>query len=81
VKISLVTHSVALTPLSCNMFPFCIFPCQTVSYTNTGTHARSEESDLKNNKAKEMGPIFLSNSYKIPCPEKHKHDGRSEVVH
>jgi hypothetical protein len=28
-----------------------------------------------------MGPLFLSNDQETPCPERHKHDRRSEVVH
>jgi len=27
-----------------------------------------------------MVPTFLSNSQRTPCPERHKHDGRSKVV-
>jgi len=28
-----------------------------------------------------MGPFFPSNNQEIPCPERHRHNGRSEVVH
>jgi hypothetical protein len=37
--------------------------------------------DLENARAKELGPLFLSNGQKTPCPEGHEHGGRSEVVH
>jgi len=31
--------------------------------------------------AREWVPLFLSNDQETPCPERHKHDGKSEVVH
>jgi hypothetical protein len=38
-------------------------------------------SNLENVEAKEWVPFFLFNDEKTSCPERHKYDGRSEVVH
>jgi hypothetical protein len=37
---------------------------------------KSEEQD-----SQRIGPLFLSKDQETPCPERHKHDRRSEVVH
>jgi hypothetical protein len=40
-----------------------------------------EESYLENKGASERVSLFLSIDEETPCPERHEHNGRSEVVH
>jgi hypothetical protein len=40
-----------------------------------------EQSDLEIEGTRVQIPLFLSNDQETPCPEKHEHEGRSEVMH
>jgi hypothetical protein len=37
--------------------------------------------NLENKGARELAPLLLSNDLEICSPERHKHNGRSKVVH
>jgi hypothetical protein len=52
----------------------------TMSFTNL-REENPEESNLENEGAREWALLFLSNDQENSCPERHKRDGRSEVVH
>jgi hypothetical protein len=45
----------------------------------TNLQKNSEDLNLENEGAREWLP-FLSNDQETSCPERHKHDSRSEVV-
>jgi hypothetical protein len=51
-----------------------------MSFTNPPEGKNPEESNPENKGATQCVSLFLSNDQETPCPERHEHDWRSEVV-
>jgi hypothetical protein len=52
-----------------------------MSLTNPSRRRNPEGSNLENEGAMEWVPLFLSSDQETSCPERHRHDWQSEVVH
>jgi hypothetical protein len=48
---------------------------------STWKKKNTEESNLENEGARELFPLFLSDDQEAPCPERYENDGRNRVVH
>jgi hypothetical protein len=57
------------------------FTINNVFYKLPPPQKNTKETYLENERAREWVPLFLSNNQETPCPERHKHNGRSEVMH
>jgi hypothetical protein len=50
-----------------------------MSFTNPQKKKKTKESHLENKSSGKWVSFFLSNYQETPSPERHEHDGRSEI--